>query len=227
MSHSLKYIFVIMLVLSTITSCTLAGLDLQQDVTYVHQPLNPKMNKTVLEFIRSRPDLFTSMNEAIEYAGLDTLYQKEGNTYILMTDAALSNLDNATAYFKVNYFLDPINPALKVYAGSWYNYPVEQVREFLKYHVVKGTYNYKQLTATRVWANTYATPDSCKMSFVLVNDRYANMNFQSNKGYSTSLKTWTFEIILPRTAGLECTNSGAVHVLDRYILPPSKVQLAN
>lgn len=218
MNYILKFIF-IFLSAALFTSCTLFGYDIQEDYEYKHGTKDPKTYKTVVEFMNSRKDLFSSMLKAIEYTGLDTLYTKNNNTYLLLTNSALADLANSRSYFVVNKVPNPDDPTKLINASKWSDYDTTKVREFLKYHVVKGTYNYAQLTATRVWAPTYASGDTCKMSFVLTNDRYAYLYIQHN------INNVTFESLRPRTPGLECLNSGAVHVMDRIVNPPSKLQL--
>jgi uncharacterized surface protein with fasciclin (FAS1) repeats len=205
--------------LVVLTSCNLFGYDLQQDYEYNSTIANPQTNKTVLDFMNSRKDIFSSMLQAIEYTKLDTLYTKSNNTYLLLTNYALATLTNANSYFYKNKVKNPANLSQLISGSKWSDYDTLKVREFLKYHVVKGTYNYKQLNEARVWAQTYASGDTCKMSFVLTNDRYASLYIQNN------LTNTAYESIKPRTSGLECLNSGAVHVMDKYINPPTKIQL--
>jgi len=159
------------------------------------------------------------MLQAIEYTKLDTLYTQSNNTYLLLTNNALNLLTNKYAYFYINKVKNPADVTKLIYGSKWSDYDTTKVREFLKYHVVKGTYNYQQLRQTRVWAPTYASGDSCKMSFVVTNDRYAYLFIQNN------LANTAYESVKPRTPGLECLNSGAVHVMDKYINPPTKKQL--
>lgn len=201
------------------TGCSLFGYDLQEDYEYKNSSIDPQTNKTVLEYMNSRKDIFSSMLKAIEYTGLDTLYNKENNTYLLLTNYALTDLTNKNSYFYINKVPNPIDATKMIYGSKWSDYDTTIIREFLKYHVVKGTYNYAQLTATRVWAPTYASGDTCKMSFVLTNDRYAYLYIQNN------LSNTAFESLKPRTPGLECLNSGAVHVMDKFVNPPTKFQL--
>jgi len=228
-------IIILTCVATLLTSCNIAGYDFQENAIYIKSTKDTQTNKTVMEFMQSRTDLFSSMLLAIEYTGLDTLYTKTGNTYLLLTNYALSSLIkenaaynpnnaavyyNTSAYFYVNKVPNPDLPGTTMFGTKWTDYDVNTVRELLKYHVVKGTYNYTQLNANRVWADTYAAGDTCKMSFVLTNDRNASLNIQTN-----SIIGGVVSQIKPRTSGLECTNSGSVQVMDRYILPPTKKQL--
>jgi uncharacterized surface protein with fasciclin (FAS1) repeats len=200
-------------------SCNLVGYDLQENNIYTKTVIDPQTNKTVMAFMQSRPDLFSSMLQAIQYTKLDTLYSKTGNTYLLLTNYALSDLTNTNSYFRLNKVPNPALPVALISGSAWRDYDTTKIREFLKYHVVKGIFNYMQLTANQVWTSTYATGDSCKMGFVLTNDRYSSLFIQNN------LYNAAYESVKPRTSGLECTNSGAVHVMDKYINPPSRFQL--
>lgn len=227
-----KHTYIILTVIAVVsTSCTLFDLEFQESTEYKKSVINSQTNLSVIDFMKSRRDLFSSMLEAIQYVNLDTLYNKEGNTYLLLTNYALSNLENGESYFRKNTLTnleynpaDPLSSST-VFGSTWENYPKERVAEFLKYHVAKGTYNYNQLTAKRIWADTYAKGDTTKLSLVLTNDIFSNILIQNNLGYNSSTKVWSFNSISPRTSGIECLNSGAVHVMDRYINPPSAIQL--
>lgn len=218
MKYIIKPILIILFSI-IMTGCNLFGYDLQEDYEYESTTVDPQTNKTVLEYMQSRMDIFSSMLKAIEYAGLDTLYNQKNNTYLLLTNYALADLTNSKSYFYVNKVPNPADLTKTIYGSKWSDYDVIKVREFLKYHVAKGTYNFAQLTATRVWAPTYASGDTCKLSFVLTNDRYAYLYIQNN------LSNTAFESLKPRTPGLECLNSGAVHVMDKFVNPPTKIQL--
>ncbi|MBQ7441979.1 MAG: hypothetical protein IJV52_10820, partial [Prevotella sp.] len=49
------------------TSCELFGLDYQEDADFVAKKTDNNVNMTALEFINSRPDIFSSLIDAIEY----------------------------------------------------------------------------------------------------------------------------------------------------------------
>ena len=77
-----------------VTSCELFGLDYQEDADFVAKTTNNNVNMSALAFINSRPDIFSSLIDAIEYTGLQSLYEETGNTYILLTNNALSQWDS-------------------------------------------------------------------------------------------------------------------------------------
>lgn len=76
------------------TSCELFGLDYQEDADFVAKKTDNNVNMTALQFINSRPDIFSSLIDAIEYTGLQSLYEETGNTFILLTNNALSQWDS-------------------------------------------------------------------------------------------------------------------------------------
>ena len=218
MLQHLKTIITIFCISTLFTSCNLLGYDLQQDAVYHALPANRKTNMSVMDFMKSRPDLFSSMLIAIDSAKLGNLYVSEGNTFLLLTNTALSDMTSSNSYFKKHPVTGVANP-------NWSNYPVSQIKELLYYHVVKGTYTFEQMLSYDIyWGTTYSETDSItnKMGFS-ISLTSNDLQIQSNK--ATISAPLTVEQLLPRTPGLICTNSGAVHVMDRYIEKPSKIQL--
>ena len=55
------------------TSCELFGLDFSENADFVPKESDNRVNMNALEFIKSRPDIFSSMLDAIEYAGIENL----------------------------------------------------------------------------------------------------------------------------------------------------------
>lgn len=217
-----------------LTGCSIAGLDLQKDFKYDASIRNSKINMNALEFMKSRKDLFSSMIEAVNYAGLADEYTKPGRTFLLLTNRALSDETYAPvapsvmgSYFACNQIPNPNYSATDPSKGprmltpdTWSVYPVEQVKQFLLYHMTKEAISFSNAKAFPVFYESvaYKAPgDTTMVSFNLKNDRNATFLVNSFTG---SRKV----DLAPRTAGIDCTN-GVIHVLDDYIIPPTKAVL--
>lgn len=223
-----------LLLIVFLAGCQIAGLELQKDFNFKSGLRDNSINMNALDFMKSRKDLFSSMIEAVTYAGLAEEYTKPDRTFLLLTNRALSDetyFPTAPSvmgsYFACNQVpnanysaTDPSKGPKMLTPDSWNVYPVDRVKAFLQYHIITETVSYYN-------AKTYATfypslaykgaSDTTKVSFHLVNDR--NATFLVN-GFTGSRKV----DLSPRTGGIICTN-GVIHVLDDFIIPPTKVIL--
>lgn len=231
-----KLISILFATLVLFTGCELAGLKFQEDEPFDASIRSSKINMNALEFMKSRPDLFSSMIEAVNYAGISEEYTKPGRTFLLLTNRALADetyfptgSSVMGSYFAINKVPNPYyNPAdpskgpQLLTPDSWNVYPQEKVIRFLEYHIVKEEVSYRNAKTYPVFYESLAYTgegDTAKVSFHLINDRYAT--FRVN-GFTGSRKS----DLSPRTSGLDCTN-GVIHVLDDYLIPPTKVILGN
>nr|WP_294896646.1 fasciclin domain-containing protein [uncultured Pedobacter sp.] len=203
-----------------------AGYKLQKPYDFEPGLLDNRINMSALEFIKSRPDLFSSLIEAINYTKLEDLYTQQNSTYFLPTNNALKESTNGNSYFVKNPIpnpaYDPNAPVplpATIPASAWEQYPVEQVKEFLRYHTVKGIYSYENLNSTPTWFDTYGTTDTSKV----------NMYLDLSRNPYLFLNNWPNSRIAnlrPRTSNLRATN-GYIHVMDQYLAPPTKLILAS
>ncbi len=224
-----------------ITGCNLFGLELQENYKYDSSTFDPKVDKTVLEYMKSDPALFSSMLEAIKWAEMEEEYNKPNRTYILLTNRALMDEEYLPtnpkiplgSYFACNKISNPVYNPLDVNTGpativpdNWKAYPKEKVKAFLKYHIMLGLNTWKSAPSTQEWFRTAAyvegLGDSCLICFSVRYDRTTPMGFNN---YSATINTSTFSngprrgTTNPKYSAIECTN-GIVHVLDDYLLPP-------
>jgi hypothetical protein len=216
-------ILIIILPLVIFTSCQIGGLDLQKPYKFEAGLTDGKLSMNALDFIKSRPDIFSSLLEAINYTGTQDLYTQPNNTYLLLTNNALSEPTNGNAYFVQHKVVNPDfvhgGTDSLVIAGSWERYPKEMVEQFLRYHIVKGSYSYVNLNATPTWFDTYAASDTTKVNMYLVLDRNPYLYFNNWTGTRiTNLK--------PRSSNILGTN-GYIQVMDQYIVPPTKQILSS
>lgn len=208
-------------------------LPLQKNDKYEQSFYDSNVNMNALEFMKSRTDLFSGMLSAIDYVEKDPnhkeirkMYTDQGNTYLLLHNNATTNIEDANSFYSVNRVLDtdPASPTynLTVKGSDWSQYPVERIANMLKYHVLKGTYDYKNLNSIGRWADTYGltpTNDSAKVWIYMQATREGYLFINNYVG------TPTVEI-RPRTPDLHGTN-GVFHVMARYFNQPTRRDIIN
>ena len=207
-----------------IASCELLGLDYQDSYDYDYSAGMPsnKIDMSAFEFIKSRTDIFSLLEEAILYAGVENEFKQSGVTYLLPTNTAFnSETSTDLSYFQTHQltYIDEETGELVSYAPiSMTAYPKEQVKEFLLYHIVKGKYTFTNLPAEPTWFETVATADTAKINMYLLKDRNPNIVFNNFDGhYKSSIK--------PRTSNLYNADGSYMHVMDSFLDSPTKEQL--
>ena len=207
-----------------IASCELLGLDYQDSYDYDYNAGMPsnKIDMSAFEFIKSRTDIFSLLEEAILYAGVENAFKQSGVTYLLPTNTAFnSETSTDLSYFQTHQltYIDEETGELVSYAPiSMTAYPKEQVKEFLLYHIVKGKYTFTNLPAEPTWFETVATADTAKINMYLLKDRNPNIVFNNFDGhYKSSIK--------PRTSNLYNADGSYMHVMDSWLDRPTKEQL--
>lgn len=211
---------------------------LQKGFVYKHSYYDTNLNMSVMDFMKSRPDLFSSMLAAIDYVDKDpaykdvkAMYSSTGNTFLLLTNTALSALDNPASYWVLNPVMiaDSADPnILTLQRGTdWSQYNRDTVANLLRYHVLKGIQTYSTLTSTPRWVQTMAysaTSDTSLVYLYLQDVREANMLFNNYAvGIPISYKgvAISYAAIAPRTPDLHATN-GVVQVMDKWLIQPTR-----
>jgi hypothetical protein len=212
---------------------------LQDGYDYTPSFYNTELNQSVLDFMNSRTDIFSGMLAAIEYVDKDPaykdvkeLYTTTGNTFFLLHNNALTNIEDANSYWSINTVKgpDPTNPSqtITMKGSDWSQYPRDTIANLLRYHVLKGTHTYSTLNSNPKWVETFAsssTNDSAKVYLYLENVREANLRINNYVGVPTTYKgvsigsNWVN--IAPRTPDLHATN-GVVHVMNRWLFQPTR-----
>jgi hypothetical protein len=216
---TIRIIILIFLLYTGLNGCSIFGLDLQKNDKHETHTLDPHIDKSALEYIKSRSNNFTAgdtifklMRQAIDYSGIDTNeYKKSIRTYILLHNDAILRLDNnkptTDCYF--GRYLVNGQPA-----SQWSDYPKEQVKNFLLYLIAEGNYTFETVGPDTVVARTLLPPaaDTANPKSVIVfksmNDRNSKFRINDFPG-----STWYIEA---RTAGIIGTN-GPLHVVDRVV----------
>ena len=219
-----KKALALMVIPFLIASCELLGLDYQDSYDYDYNAGMPsnKIDMSAFEFIKSRTDIFSLLEEAILYAGVENEFKQSGMTYLLPTNTAFnSETSTDLSYFQTHQltYIDEETGELVSYAPiSMTAYPKEQVKEFLLYHIVKGKYTFTNLPAEPTWFEPVATADTAKINMYLLKDRNPNIVFNNFDGhYKSSIK--------PRTSNLYNADGSYMHVMDSWLDRPTKEQL--
>lgn len=212
-----------------LNGCELAGLELQRKYDYDENAgmYSNELKMTTMEFIRSRPDLFSILEEGIVYAGIESSFSLPACTYMLPTNTAFSSTTAADlSYFQThrlpNLDYDPLDPETgdsTLVALSLTQFPTEQVKQLLLYHIAKGEWTWSNLPAEPTWYDTQAAGDTAKVNLYLMkNSRSPTIAFND---FDTHYK---FPVVA-RTTNLRASNSSYVHVLDSWLLIPTRSTL--
>jgi uncharacterized surface protein with fasciclin (FAS1) repeats len=215
---------------------------LQDGYDYNKSFYDTQLNMSVVDFMQSRPELFSGMLAAIEYVDKDPaykdvkeMYTSTDNTFLLLHNNALTNLEDANSYWVLNKVLgpDPNDPTQQVLqrGSDWSQYNRDTIAAMLRYHVLKGRHTYSTLNSSPKWVETFALRDgndTAKVYLYLENVREANLRINNYTGLPTVYKgtTINWTNIAPRTPGLEATN-GIVHVMNRFMFQPTKEAIKN
>ena|SRR5688500_13932308 len=234
------------IVLLSVLSCILfLGCDkLQDGYDYERSFYDTELNKNVMDFMQSRKDIFSGMLAAIEYVDKDPaykdvkeMYSTTGNTFLLLHNNALTNLEDANSYWSLNKIIGPhpFTPGKDTLmkGSDWSQYSRDTIANLLRYHVLKGTHTYATLNSTPKWVETFATSatnDSAKVFVYLENVREANLRINNYTGVPTTYKGTSIGTgwvnIAPRTPDLHATN-GIVHVMNRWLFQPTREAIKN
>jgi uncharacterized surface protein with fasciclin (FAS1) repeats len=165
------------------------------------------------------------------------MYSSTGNTFLLLHNNALTNLDDANSYWVLNKVLgpNPNNPSKDTLqnGSDWSQYNRDTIANLLRYHVLKGIQTYSTLSSSPKWVETFATSatnDSAKVFIYLENVREANLRLNNYVGVPTNYKTTNISSswvnIAPRTPDLHATN-GVIHVMNRWLFQPTREAIKN
>lgn len=225
----IKYFSSLVLLVLSVSSCSMFGLDFQENETYDAKKASNEINMDVWSFIQSRTDIFSDLIDGIRYAGIEELYKEPGNTHILLTNSALNTSDNS--YWNLNKVLisGSTNPKK---ATAWEQYDKNAVKELLTYHILKGQWSYYNLSSSINWVSTYGNGefsyskdgqtlkgDTAVMDIRVGQDR--NLPLQLNNF------AWNFRGLLEASSGTCRTTNmkaldGFIHVSDYYQPRPSR-----
>ncbi len=208
-----------------LSSCSLGGLDFQQDYEFEDADINQYVDMTAWEYIKSRPDVFSLTEEAIEYAGMESIYQNETRTFLLVDDEGYG-AESGTPYFRNNRITnpayDPNNVSTygpeTIIPSSFTAYPLSTVIELFEYHILVDPMSITEVTDSKEWYKTLAYDnmgDTTLMSIEWTRDRNVDFlfnEFDSHRDYAGGYE--------PSTSNIKCKN-GVIHVFSSYLEPPT------
>lgn len=217
---------------------------LQKGYDYHKSFYQTDIHMSVMDFMKSNPDMFSGMLAAIDYVDQDPaykdvkeMYSTKGNTFLLLHNTALTNLEDGNSYWVLNPVIgpnpnDPSKDTL-MRGSDWSQYSRDTIANLLRYHVLKGEQTYSTLNSTPRWVETFAssaTNDSAKVYLYLENVREANLRINNYVGVPTNYKSSNISAnwvnIAPRTPDLHATN-GVIHVMNRWLFEPTREAIKN
>ena len=206
------YIYIIctpLLFLLVLSGCE--KFPLLKDVEREPVTLDPKQGVTAWDYLnKPRTDtLFNMMIRAIKYAGLEEEYKKPDRTYIFLANQAITSLSATTGVESTTSYFG--RRLVKGVAGKkLQDYPVAEIRNLLKYHIIEGYHTYGNLTPNPEPFNTLRT-DS------LVNT--VTMNIANASSYALQFNNFprSFKTQNARTSNLQMLNNCVVHVVNTYL----------
>lgn len=178
-----------------VSSCSL-----QKDYDYKSEILDPHVNMTAWEYFKTRPDVFSGVMDAIQYAEMEEYYQQSDVKYTFL---ALNN----TA---MNLFITNTNPA----AISVTQLDKAVVKKMLQYHIIKGEYSaYKQLPVEPIFVLTLLPGQEGLMTILVRKSPWQDdagkvfINDTGSNGTSPSRSAVTSNIM---------PTNGVIHVMANY-----------
>ena len=174
----------------------------QENYKYTPSNCSNVVTMTVWDFIKSRPDVFSELRNAVRSSGIDsTLYYSNTSkyTYLLLNNEAITNLIA---------IIGPINSTTK---SKWVN--------ILSYHIIDGYYhglgtlNFDPTYVITLWRSQDAI-----MTLQLESRNSFNYSRLVVNGLDPAWTLLTSTYKYAVTSNLMCTN-GVCHVLNRYARP--------
>ena len=212
MKSILKYIYIIpaaLLLLLVLSGCE--KLPLLKDIEREPVTLDPKHNMTAWEYLnKPRTDtLFNMMLRAIKYAGMEDEYKKPNRTYVVLANQAITSLNVTTGVESINSYFG--RRLVKGVVGKkLQDYPVAEIRNLLKYHIIEGYHTFGILTPNPEPFTTLRT-DS------LVNT--VTMNIGNTSSYALQFNNFprSFKTQNARTSNLQMNDNCVIHVVNTYL----------
>lgn len=197
-----------------LSGCEIAGLQYQDNADYNYHVLDPQTGLSAWEYInKPREDtLFKLMLEGIAYAGLEEEYSKPDRTFLILQNEAILRFNpngsvNADCYFGYNLLANGDT------ARAWTDYPVEEVREILRYHIFEGVYTFGQNLG----------PENAEVQTLLEGET-AFIRAGNERNSPVRINDFPFSL-RPTTAessNIQTTN-GVIHVINGFIVPGTEL----
>lgn len=168
--------------LAVLGSCSIVGLDLQEDYDYKASVLDPHINKTARQYLEERgknplianDTIFKWMQLGLEYADIDLKeYEQSGRTFILLSTNAI-RVRNATTG--------------AITAGMWFDFPIMD----------KNPDGSQKFAADGVTPVTHPAKSWAEYSKTTVRNYFLYLIFQGHLGFENAkIDNTAFQTILP------------------------------
>jgi len=180
-----------------ISSCSMFGLDIQEDYEYKKSVLDPHINKTARQYLEDRgknpiianDTIFKWMQLGLEYAGINLdEYEKPGRTFIFLGNGAIRAIPASGIPTGGMWFTFPVtvrNPdgSLKLTsagavetkpATKWADYSKADVRKYFLYLIALGDFGFNNAQVANTSLQTLLPPnvsasDSSRLGLYIVN----------------------------------------------------------
>lgn len=179
---------------------------LQKDYEYIKTPIDPHVHMSVWDFIRSRPDEFSLLQEAISHAGMEEIYRQTDDKYTYL----LINNQGMTSFLGTHGSVtaETIDSAV--------------VRKMLSYHIIEGEYHAfkKKLPVEPIFVKTLLEGEDGLLTIKVSKSQIGqatnqdqiingniNVNDVGSNGSSPEILSVTSNIL---------TLSGPAHVFRKY-----------
>ncbi|MBN9383930.1 MAG: hypothetical protein J0H74_24465 [Chitinophagaceae bacterium] len=210
-----------------------AGLSLQEDTQHHPYLLDPNVRMNAWQYLRHRSGLetatggdsvFYQMYQAVLYSGIDTNeYTRKDRTFVFLHNNAVLSYTSVTPTFVINpvcywaYYQvkDPLGDTLRP-AVSWSEYTPAQVKSWLQYLILQGTYNYDNLTPVEVTVNTLQAPgtDTLNPQSIMILERIKGGDGNGKIRINGFVNSANYVDV--RTGGILSTN-GPIQVVDACV----------
>lgn len=194
----IKYISAMCLAVLVIAAITPGCMKLQKDFTRsTTDTLDAHLNKTAWAYLKSRAysnatpsdTLFRRMYDAIIYSGIDTNeYIKPNRTFIFLNNGAVYTLDKTTKVASTACVWGAVFTTAGKIAKSWKDYPAADVKNYLYYLILNGTYTHYNLPVTDVTSTTLLAPGAYTTN-------PTNFNFRTPVFITNPTSTMTIKVL--------------------------------
>jgi len=210
---------VYVLTTTMLTGCRIFGLEMQESYDYDYSAgmRNNQMNCTVWEFLLTHRSDFDYFVSAIEYAGMQNMYNDPNATYVVLRNNCFTSSTNG--FFVLNYLFDADGV---VYTPSTVrDYPIDVIRQLLLYHIVEGLWTHTNLPPGPTWYHSYADGETAYVNLYMSKSSPPNIRFNDFVGHYVTGST-----CVARTTNLQATSGAYMHILnDFYMQQPTLDQL--
>ena len=190
-------------------SCEIGGLEFQDNAPYDYHVLDPQTGMSAWEFLNlPREDtIFELMQEAVAYAGMEEEYKKPDRTFLFLRNDAILRYNPNGSVNTGSYFGYKLT-ANGVAGKSWQDYPVDEVRAFLQYHIFEGVYTFGQNLG----------PENLEVTTLTGETAFIRAGNERNSPIRINDFPFALRPTTAHSSNIQTTN-GVIHVINGFIVP--------